>query len=78
MKDVLDSRYREAVREVFTAWMDGCLGEDAIREAPFASGEMGRWETVRLRAPEQRRVAYALDAVTDLITPPRRAPGVAN
>lgn len=72
MKDVLDSNNRTAVQEVFTAWFDGHLGEDAIREALFASGEMDRWDTVRLRAPEQRRVADALDAVTDLInaTPP--------
>jgi hypothetical protein len=72
MKDVLDSNNRTAVREVFTAWFDGYLGEEAIREALFASGEMDRWDTVRLRAPEQRRVADALDAVTDLInaTPP--------
>lgn len=72
MKDVLDSRHREAVREVFTAWMDGYVGDEAIRAALFASGEMDRWDTIRLRAPEQRRVADALDAVTDLInaTPP--------
>jgi hypothetical protein len=72
MKDVLDSNNRTAVREVFTAWFDGYLGEESIREALLASGEMERWDTVRLRAPEQRRVADALDAVTDLInaTPP--------
>jgi hypothetical protein len=72
MKDVLDSNNREAVREVFNAWMDGYVSDAAIRQALFASGEMDRWDTVRLRAPEQRRVADALDAVTDLInsTPP--------
>ena len=78
MKDVLDSRNREAVHEVLTAWMDGYLGEDAIRDALFTSGEMDRWDTVRLRAPEQRRVADALDAVTDLITQPRLVPRAAN
>lgn len=67
MKDVLDSRNREAVREVFNAWMGGYLGEDAIRDALFASGEMDRWDTVRLGSTEQRRVADALDAVTDVI-----------
>ena len=67
MKDVLDSNNREAVREVFNAWMDGYVSDGAIREALFASGEMDRWDTVRLHAPEQRRVADALDAVTDLI-----------
>ncbi len=72
MKDVLDSNNRTAVREVFTAWFDGHIGEEALREALIASGEMDRWDTVRLRAPEQRRVADAIDAVTDLIntTPP--------
>jgi hypothetical protein len=67
MKDVLDSNNRTAVQEVFTAWFDGHLGEDAIREALFASGEMDRWDTVRLGHSEQRRVADALDAVTDVI-----------
>lgn len=72
MKDVLDSQHNGWVTEVFTAWMQGFVSETALREALFASGEMDRWDTVRLRAPEQRRVADALDAVTDLInvTPP--------
>lgn len=72
MKDVLDSQHNSWVTEVFTAWMQGFVSETAIRTALFDSGEMDRWDTVRLRAPEQRRVADALDAVTDLInaTPP--------
>jgi hypothetical protein len=72
MNDVLDSQHNSWVTEVFTAWMQGFVSETAIRTALFDSGEMDRWDTVRLRAPEQRRVAEALDAVTDLInaTPP--------
>jgi hypothetical protein len=67
MKDVLDSQHNGWVTEVFTAWMQGFVSETAIRDVLFASGEMDRWDTVRLRIPEQRRVADALDAVTDLI-----------
>jgi len=72
MKDVLDSQHNGWVTEVFTAWMQGFVSEIAIRTALFDSGEMERWDTVGLGAPEQRRVADALDAVTDLInaTPP--------
>ena len=47
--------------------MDGFVSDDAIREALLSSGEMERWDTVRLRAPEQNRVADALDVVTDPI-----------
>lgn len=72
LKEVLDNRNWEAVCEVFTAWMDGYVSDEAIRKALFASGEMDRWDTVRLRAPDQRRLVETLDAVTDLIntTPP--------
>lgn len=72
MKDVLDSRHNSAVKEVFTAWMEGHLPDDVIRKALFDSGEMDRWDTVRLRAPDQRRLVEAIDAVTDLLnaTPP--------
>jgi hypothetical protein len=72
MKDVLDSQHNGWVTEVFTAWMQGFVSETAIRSALFDSGEMDRWDTVRLSTPERCRVAEALDAVTDLIntTPP--------
>ena len=67
MKDVLDAQHKGWVTEVFTAWMEGILPETAIRSALFESGEMDRWDTVRLRAPDQRRLVDALDAVTDLL-----------
>ncbi len=72
MKDVLDSQHNGWATEVFTAWMQGFVSETAIRTALLDAGEMDRWDSVRLRVPEQRRVADALDAVTDLIntTPP--------
>jgi len=72
MKDVLDPHQNAQVTEVFTAWMQGFVPEATIRSALFESGEMDRWDTVRLRAPEQKRLVDALDAVTDLLnfTPP--------
>ena len=72
MKDVLDGEQNAWVTEVFTAWMEGFIPEAAIRTALLDSGEMDRWDTVRLRAPEQKRLIEAFDAVTDLLnaTPP--------
>lgn len=72
MKDVLNYKQNAQVTEVFTAWMQGFLPEASIRSALFESGEMARWDSVRLRAPEQKRLVDAFDAVTDLMnsTPP--------
>ncbi|MHB1309905.1 MAG: hypothetical protein ACYDC1_19860 [Limisphaerales bacterium] len=67
MKDVLDSQHNAWVTQVFTAWMQGFVSEDAIRNALFDSGEMDRWDTVRLRAPEQKRLVEAFDAVAELL-----------
>ena len=72
LKDVLDAQQNAQVTEVFTAWMQGFVPEATIRSALFDSGEMDRWDSVRLRAPEQKRLVEAFDAVTDLLnsTPP--------
>ncbi len=68
LKDVLDSRHNAAVSQLLQGWIAGHLSEDAIREALVASGEMDRWDSVRLRAPEQRRLVDAIDAVADLLS----------
>jgi hypothetical protein len=75
LKDVLDPQQNAQVIEVFTAWMQGFVPEATIRTALLDSGEMDRWDTVRLRAPEQKRLVEAFDAVTDLLnnTPPGAA-----
>ncbi len=67
LKDVLDGKHNAAVGEVLRAWMDGHLSEDSIRTALISSGEMDRWDTVRLGSAERYRVADALEAVTDVI-----------
>lgn len=74
MKDVLDSRHNAAVVEVFTAWMQGHVSEDALRRALTESGEMDRWDAVTLGANDRERLGDALDAVTDLLNtvPPGR------
>jgi hypothetical protein len=72
VKEVLDPQQNAWVTEVFTAWMQGFVPEATIRSALFDSGEMDRWDTVRLRAPEEKRLVEAFDAVTYLLnaTPP--------
>lgn len=67
MKNVLDSQHNAAVTEVFTGWMEGSVSDDALRRALTHSGEMDRWETIRLQAPEQSRLVDAVDAVSDLL-----------
>lgn len=47
--------------------MQGHVSENPLRHALTVSGEMDRWDTVRLRTPEQRRLVEAFDAVADLL-----------
>lgn len=73
LKCVLDSRANAWVTEVFTAWMDGCISEEALRRALTDSGEMDRWDAVRLPSTDHRRLTDAIDAVNELLT--KTAPG---
>jgi len=66
-KDELGPQQKGWVAVVVAAWMEGHVSEDAIRSALMDSGEMDRWDTVRLRTPEQRRLVDAIDAVSDLL-----------
>ena len=72
MNDELSPQQKGWVAVVMTAWMDGQVPDDAIRSALTDSGEMDRWDTVRLRPPQQRRLVDAIDAVADILksTPP--------
>lgn len=74
LKDVLDSQNNTWVNEVFAAWMQGFVSEEALRRSLTESGEMDRWDSIRLATPEQRRLVDAKDAVTDLLNsiPPGR------
>ncbi|MBN9689231.1 MAG: hypothetical protein J0M24_03245 [Verrucomicrobia bacterium] len=74
LKDVLDHRHNAAVVEVFTAWMQGHVSEDALRHALTVSGEMDRWEAATLGPKDRERLDDALNAVTDLLNtvPPGR------
>ena len=47
--------------------MEGHVSEKSIREALIVSGEMDRWDTIRLGAPGRLRLADAMDAVSDLL-----------
>jgi len=72
MKEELGPHHGRMVAEVMTAWIEGNLSESAIRSALEDSGEMDRWDIVRLQGPEQRRLTDAIDAVSDVLksTPP--------
>jgi hypothetical protein len=74
MKDVLDSGHNAAVVEVFTAWMQGHVLEDALRHAPTVSGEMDRWDSVTPGAKDRERFDDALSTVANLLNtvPPGR------
>ena len=72
MKEELGPHLGRMVTEVMTAWMEGNLSESAIRSALEDSGEMDRWDIVRLQSPEQHRLTDAIDAVSNVLksTPP--------
>ena len=67
LKDVLDSQHNQAVTEVLTAWMQGHVPESSLRSALTDSGEMARWDSVRLNTPESCRLEDAREAVNDLL-----------
>ena len=60
--------------EVFTAWMQGHVTEDALRHALTDSGERDRWDAVTLGAKGRERLDDAMSAVTELLNtvPPGR------
>ena len=60
MKDVLDSRHNAAVVEVFTTWMQGHVSEDVLRRVLTDSGELDRWNVVKLGAKDRERPGGAL------------------
>ncbi len=72
LKSVLDGQNNRAVTEVLSAWMEGQVPESSFRRALTDSGEMARWDSVRLTAPEQRRIEEAREAVNNVLrsTPP--------
>ena len=72
MKEELGPQQSQWVADVLIAWLEGNLSDSTIRSALEDSGEMDRWDNIRLQAPEQRRLADAIDAVSDITkaTPP--------
>ena len=72
MKEELSPQQKGWVVVVMTTWAEGYVSEDAVRSALMDSGEMDRWDEVRLRAPEECRLVDAIDAVSELLktTPP--------
>ncbi len=67
LKNALDLRHHVAVSELFSGWIDGMVSDEALRRALVYSGEMDRWDFLRLSPPEHRGLADAMDAVTDLL-----------
>lgn len=72
MKEELGPQQRQWVADILTAWLEGNLSENSIHSALEDSGEMDQWDNICLQAPEQRRLADAIDSVSDIVkaTPP--------
>jgi hypothetical protein len=67
LKASLDPQHHRAVSDLFCGWIEGMVSAEALRRALVYSGEMDRWDSLRLGVPEHRRLAGAVDAVTDLL-----------
>ena len=72
LKDVLDPPRASCAVQVFTAWMDGDVSEEALRHALNDAGEIDRWDSIQLRPDERTRLDHAIDTVNDILrtTPP--------
>ena len=53
--------------DVLGGWLDGHISEDALRTALTASGEMDRWDTVKLAGTEEARLLAIIHDVETLI-----------
>ena len=76
LRDELDPQRNAWVTEVFTAWMHGDVEDDSLRRALEDSGEMERWDAVRLRTAERGRLDGALHALDEILR--STAPGPAH
>lgn len=72
LKGVLDSQGTSRALQVFTAWMNGDVSEEALRQALNDAGEMVRWDAIQLSAAERTGLDHAIDAVNEILrtTPP--------
>ncbi len=66
-KDDLEGEHRKRMLEVLGGWMDGYISEDSLRTALTASGEMDRWDTLKLVGTEEARLLNVIRDVETLI-----------
>ena len=66
-KDDIEGEHRKRMMDVLGGWMDGYISEDALRTALTASGEMDRWDAVKLGGTEEARLLTVIHDVETLI-----------
>jgi hypothetical protein len=67
LRNNLDARHQGAVTLLFAAWMQGDLPDDTLRQALTDSGEMDRWDELRLTPAQKELFTTAADTVTQLL-----------
>lgn len=67
LRDNLDARHQGAVTLLFAAWMQGDLPDDTLRQALTDSGEMDRWDELRLTPAQKELLGTATNTVTQLL-----------
>jgi hypothetical protein len=67
LRDNLDARHQGAVTLLFAAWMQGDLPDDTLRQALTDSGEMDRWDDLRLNPAQKALFTTATESVTQLL-----------
>jgi hypothetical protein len=67
LRDNLDARHQGAVTLLFAAWMQGDLPDDTLRQALTDSGEMDRWDELRITSAQKELLGTATNTVTQLL-----------
>jgi hypothetical protein len=67
LRDNLDARHQVAVTLLFAAWMQGDLPDDSLCQALTDSGEMDRWDELRLTPAQKELFTAAANTVTQLL-----------
>lgn len=67
LRDNLDARHQGAVTLLLAAWMQGDLPDDTLRQALTDSGEMDRWDEIRLNPAQKELFTTATNTVIQLL-----------
>jgi len=63
LRGILDGKQSAWVSAVLTGWSLGNLTEDALRDALRGSGELGRWESVRLEQASLKKLGESMSLI---------------